>query len=236
MRPMAIVVVVVAFTGWRTPPAPSSSGPEASLSARRASVSGHVVVSASPPLPPATLSPYARRRYEPPQRPGVPGGAEDAFVYLEPLDGAPPKGSGASPRIVQRDRTIIPHVTVTQVGQLVEFPNEDDVFHSLFSLSPGNRFSLGRYGPGVTETNRFQTPGVVRLFCDIHSEMAGVILVLDTPHVTRVGADGAYQLTGLPAGTYRAIAWHPTAGADTVTVTLGATESVVQDFLLRARR
>lgn len=215
---------------WSVEPGPEAKGE------LLASLSGRVTVSADPPSPPVTLSPYARRRYEPPQEPGAPGGAEDAFVYLEPL-GAPPPPHGAEPaRILQRDRTIIPHVSVARVGQLVEFPNEDDIFHNLFSLSPGNRFSLGRYAPGVTETNVFETAGVVRLFCDIHAEMAGVILVVSTPWVTRVDVDGGYRLGGVPAGRYRAIAWHPTSRPDTMEVTLGDATEVAQDFTLSPAR
>jgi hypothetical protein len=144
--------------------------------------------------------------------------------------------SAAGPAvIVQTDRTIIPYVSVAQVGQLVEFPNEDDIYHNLFSLSSGNRFSLGRYAPGVTETNRFEQAGVVHLFCDIHAEMAGVILVVNTPYVTRVAADGTYRLT-VPGGTYRAVAWHPTAGADTATLTIPDGPAVAQDFALLGSR
>jgi hypothetical protein len=138
-------------------------------------------------------------------------------------------------RILQRNRTVLPHVSAVRVGQLVQFPNEDDVYHNLLSLSPGNRFSLGRYAPGVTETNVFETPGVVRLFCDIHAEMAGVILVVATPYLARVEADGTFRLAGVPAGAYRAIAWHPTAGADTVTLEVRE-PGTTQDFALRSAR
>ena len=99
-------------------------------------------------------------------------------------------------------------------------------------MSPGNRFSLGRYAPDVTETHRFEETGVVRLFCDIHSEMAGVILVVDTPHVVRVGADGSYSLASVPSGTYHAIAWHPSAGADTTTIELADGATTTLDFTL----
>lgn len=211
-------------------PAPSDEGGLA------ASLYGRVTVSVDPPSPPVTLSPYARRRYEPPQEPGAPGGAEDAFVYLEALTGETPPPGAEPARILQRDRTIIPHVSVAQVGQVVEFPNEDDIFHNLFSLSPGNRFSLGRYAPGVTETNVFGTPGTVRLFCDIHAEMAGVILVVSTPWVARVGADGGYRIEAVPAGAYRAIAWHPTSRPDTIEVTLGDGAESTHDFTLRPAR
>jgi plastocyanin len=152
------------------------------------------------------------------------------------LDGTAPPRSGASAVITQRQRTILPHVTAVQVGQLVEFPNEDDIFHNLFSLSAGNRFSLGRYAPGVTETNVFENPGVVHLFCDIHAEMAGVILVVATPYVARVEPDGAYSVNDVPAGRYRAVAWHPTAGADTATLSIPDAPRVSQDFVLLGGR
>lgn len=230
------IMALIGLGGAPAPELPSAAHTALGGPPELASLSGHVEVSARPQAPPASLSPYARRRYTPPQTPGVPGGAEDAFVYLEPADGSAPSAGAAPVRITQRERTIIPHVAVAQVGQLVEFPNEDDVFHNLFSLSPENRFSLGRYSPGVTETNRFERPGVVRLFCDIHAEMAGVILVVSTPWVTRVAPDGGYRLDGVPAGDYRAVAWHPTAGADTADVRLGDADDRPLDFTLVAGR
>ena len=238
-RLVALALALSALTGSASPFA--NAAPNAVLSAarepaRRASLTGGVTVSADPPAPPASLSPYARRRYTPPQNPGVPGGEEDAFVYLEPLDRTPPPPSSVPARILQRERTIIPHVSVARVGQLVEFPNGDDVYHNLFSLSPGNRFSLGRYAPSVTETNTFENAGVVQLFCDIHAEMAGVILVVSTPWVARVEPGGAYRIGDVPAGRYRAIAWHPVAGADTVELTLQETQQAAQDFTLPAAR
>ena len=226
---VSIALISAMLAALSDPPSPPASS-------RAGSVAGQVSVTSTVQPPPVALSPYARRRYTPPQTPGVPGGEEDAFVYLEPVGRRAPVAGEAAVRITQRERTIIPHVAVAQVGQLVEFPNEDDVFHNLFSLSPGNRFSLGRYSPGVTETNRFQSVGVVRLFCDIHAEMAGVILVVATPWIAEVAADGTYRLDGVPAGAYRAIAWHPTADADTVPVSVADGRVSSLDFTLRAAR
>jgi hypothetical protein len=230
-----VVLAMVVAAGWVSSSAAIPGGTNPDSVQARGAVSGRVIVSTSTASPPATLSPYARRRYRPPQNPGVPGGAEDAVVYLEPLDAPVVNNSNDPAVILQRERTITRHVSVVGVGQLVEFPNEDDVYHNLFSLSSGNRFSLGRYAPGVTETNRFENPGVVRLFCDIHAEMAGVILVVSTPYVTRVEADGTYRLT-VPDGAYRAIAWHPTAGADTAQLSIPVGPDVAQDFALLGGR
>ena len=164
------------------------------------------------------------------------GGPADAFVYLEALGDAlmPPPGEPA--RIIQRERLILPHASAVRRGQTVEFPNDDDVFHNLFSLSRGNRFNLGRYGPGISPAHAFETAGVVRLFCDIHAEMAGVVLVVDTPWLARVGGDGSYAVRDVPAGDYRAVAWHPTAGADTLLVTVADGRDVDLDFTLIAAR
>lgn len=234
-KSLSVVLASLALAGWAGVSGRSTTDERTPMLPVRGSLTGRVIVSAAPPPPPTSLSPYARRRYRPPQSPGEPGGAEDAFVYLESLDRTVPTETDEPVVILQRERTIIPHVTVTQVGQVVQFPNEDDVYHNLFSLSSGNRFSLGRYAPGVTETNVFHSPGIVHLFCDIHAEMAGVILVVNTPYVTRVDADGSYNLT-VPGGRYRAVAWHPTAGADTAMLTIPDGPTVAQDFALLGGR
>jgi hypothetical protein len=166
----------------------------------------------------------------------VAGGPADAFVYLEAIGGTSAPTPGAPARIVQRERLILPHATAVRRGQAVEFPNDDDVFHNLFSLSPGNGFNLGRYAPGDSRTHTFGETGVVRLFCDIHAEMAGVVLVVDTPWLARVEGDGSYALRGVPAGEYRAIAWHPAAGSDTTAVTITDGREVDLDFALVAGR
>ena len=230
IRLLAVIALVFVGRGEARPSTEASHAPPLT------SVSGHVGMVAPDPDPPGALGAYARRRPVPPQTPGIPGGVEDAFVYLEPLG----EGAGPAPSdpvvIHQRDRVVLPHTSVARVGQVVEFPNGDDVFHNLFSLSPGNRFSLGRYAPGVTETAVFQSSGVVQLFCDIHAEMAGVILVVTTPYVARVGADGAYTVDDVPGGRYLAVAWHPAAGADSVRITVEDDAAVTQDFALTGSR
>jgi plastocyanin len=199
-------------------PAPGADG----------AVVGTVRLPAVEGSPPPMLSPYARPRYRPPPRTDVASrSSEGVVIYLQ---GGAPVASGAlePARIVQRNRTILPHVTAIQVGMRVDFPNEDDVFHNLFSLSASHRFNLGRYPPGESQSELFPRPGVVRLFCDIHSEMGGVILVLDTPYFTNADAEGRFRIAGVPPGEYTAIAWHELAGADSTRIVVrdGAETSV----------
>ena len=187
-----------------------------------------VVVEASPPM----LSPYARPRYRPPARAeSASGSPESVVVYLI---GRETTASESRPpaRVSQRNRTILPHVTAIQAGTRVEFPNEDDVFHNLFSLSGPHQFNLGRYPPGESKAEVFTKPGVVRLFCDIHSEMSGVILVVDTPYFTKPDAQGRYRIEGVPAGEYTAVAWHEVAGSDSVGVMVTGAQETTVDFML----
>ncbi len=101
-----------------------------------------------------------------------------------------------------------PAVLPIQVGSAVAFPNGDDFYHSVFSYSKPKRFDLGRYRKDdKPPVERFDKPGVVKLYCEIHQHMRGVILVLDTPYFTTTQTNGEYRLENLPAGTYQLKAW-----------------------------
>ena len=195
-------------------------------------VSGTVRLSVTQGDPPARLSPYARPRYRPPVRPDATSSSpQTAVVYLRGRTAAPPAPTEVV-RVQQRNRTIIPHVTAVQVGTRVAFPNDDDVFHNLFSLSAPHRFNLGRYPPGESRIETFERVGIVRLFCDIHSEMGGVILVVDTPYFTSPDADGRFRIAGVPPGEYTAIVWHELAGTDSTRVVVRDGAETTVDFAL----
>jgi hypothetical protein len=195
-------------------------------------VSGMVRLTAPAASRQTMLSPYARPRYRPPARnENSSSSPENVVVYLH---GPAPITAGARPpaRIIQRNRTIIPHVTVVQTGTRVDFPNEDDVFHNIFSLSGPKRFNLGRYPPGESRSEMFAKAGVVRLFCDIHSEMGGVILVVDTPYFTQPDAQGRFRIADVPEGEYTAVVWHEVAGVDSTRVVITAGSEAKLDFSL----
>jgi hypothetical protein len=221
-RRLVVLLVATASVSWTRAPEPAPSG----------TVAGTVALVEPPPRALPDLGRYARRRAVPPPKPSRTDGVGDVVVYLVPDRPTGGPAGGAAPRVVQRERTIVPFLTVAYVGQQVEFPNRDDVFHNLFSLSEPNRFDLGRYAPGETRTHTFERAGAVRLFCDIHSEMAGVILVLDTPYHTRPDAAGGFRIEDVPAGRYTAVAWHDRAGADTVRVVVEAGATARADFSL----
>ena len=139
------------------------------------------------------------------------------------VDGADPRA--AARRSVRR-RAI-------QRGARIRFPNRDDVFHNLFSLSDTHPFNLGRYAPGESRSETFPEAGIVRMFCDIHSEMGGTILILDTWLFARPAADGSYRIDGVPAGRHRVVAWHDSGIADTTVVDVASSGTARVDFDLR---
>jgi hypothetical protein len=70
------------------------------------------------------------------------------------------------------------------------------------------------------------------MFCDIHSDMVGVILVLDTPYFAKPDLSGTYRITGVGPGRYTLVAWHESARADSVEVNVPASGVVRADFRL----
>jgi plastocyanin len=116
--------------------------------------------------------------------------------------------SAAPARIAQRDEQFQPHIVPVLRGATVEFPNEDDVFHNVFSLSSAKTFDLGRYPKGSSKSVEFDRSGVVQLFCHIHSDMSAVVLVLDDPFFAVPTETGRYVIDGVPAGDYTVIGWH----------------------------
>jgi len=196
-------------------------------------IEGTVRVAVAPESAPPALSPYARRRYRPPAPSApTPGSPVNVVVYVLPAIEAAAAAplAPAEATIEQRNRAIVPHVTAIQRGARVQFPNRDDVFHNLFSLSETRPFNLGRYPPGESRSVTFPRAGIVRMFCDIHSEMGGTILVLDTWLFTQPDASGAYRITGVPEGRHRVVAWHDAQIADTVTVTVTSSAVARADF------
>jgi plastocyanin len=128
-------------------------------------------------------------------------------VYLENVPGPPPELAKYRKSIRQQDQAFWPELTVIVKGASIDFPNEDRVFHNVFSLSEAAKFDLGLYKQGDSKSITFRRPGVVDLYCNIHPEMVAKIKVVDSVFYAVTGADGAFRLDGVPAGTYPLVAW-----------------------------
>ncbi len=161
--------------------------------------------------------------------------AEDvgqAVVWLEA--GAPAPVAPIEAEIGTSKKEFAPHVLVVPVGSTVGFPNHDPFNHNVFSLSEENPFDLGLYGRGETRTVRFDRPGVVRVYCNVHAQMSAVVVVRDTPWFAQPSSDGSFVLRNVPPGAYTLHLWHerapevtrelsvPAAGVGDLTLTLDA--------------
>jgi plastocyanin len=120
----------------------------------------------------------------------------------------------------QRDQTFVPHVLAITVGTLVDFPNSDMTFHNVFSLSKTRAFDLGRYSRGKSKAVRFDRPGVVQVFCDIHSHMSAYILVFAHRYFAVTDQAGNFTIAGVPPGSYTLAVWHEGEVRDTRAVTI----------------
>src|SRR5579863_2854001 len=132
-------------------------------------------------------------------------------IALEPMDGAVPSHAPNHARMVQKDKTFTPHVLPVQIGTTVDFPNYDPIFHNAFSNYDGQLFDVGLYPPGSSRDVHFTREGVVRIFCNIHSSMSALIVVLKTPYFTTTTRDGSFQIANVPPGEYRLKVFHERA-------------------------
>jgi plastocyanin len=144
------------------------------------------------------------------------------LVYIAKAPSEPLDASKATFVMDQRNLTFIPHVLPIPEGVTVDFPNNDNVNHNVFSLSRAKKFNLGSYPRGQSKKVTFDAPGIVELRCDVHAEMAAYILVMKNPYFAVTDSKGRFTIpdvkymkqhgiTGikdLPAGKYVLKNWH----------------------------
>jgi plastocyanin len=160
-------------------------------------------------------------------------GLRDAVVFVEGVKaGSPPR----QPIVVdQRRRSFRPHVTAVLLGTTVLFPNNDTVYHNVFSYREGKRFDLGLYPVGTTQRVHFDRPGLVKIYCNIHSTMSAFIWVLENPYFAISQGSGDYRIEEVPAGSYTVRVWHERLGERAYSVRVLASGVTSLDPALGAR-
>ena len=138
-------------------------------------------------------------------------------VWLSPQGGLAgaafePSATPGHFRMEQKNKSFNPHLLVVPIGSTVEFPNLDPFFHNVFSQFNGKRFDLGLYEAGSTRVVHFDHEGISYLFCNIHSQMAAVIVTLRTPYFASGTRSGVLDLKNVPEGDYEMHVW--AEGAD----------------------
>jgi len=158
----------------------------------------------------------------------------NVVLYLESsaIESPGQNASGDSFQMEQKNESFLPHILPIVKGSTVVFPNSDPIYHNVFSLSKPASFDLGRYPRGASRSVRFDEPGVVKVFCHIHSDMSAVILVLDNPYFTTPDAEGSFRFPDLPSGTYTITAWHERARPIRREVLIRAGQETTMDFAI----
>jgi plastocyanin len=169
--------------------------------AAAAAVSGHVRLVDS-------LLPAVRKRQD----------YSGVVVWLEPVAADPRAAPLQVHRAAmeQKDKRFVPHILAVQAGTEVYFPNFDPIFHSAFSNFSGQIFDLGLYAPGTHKTIAFRRTGIVRVFCNIHPIMSGVIVVLKYPWFAVSDPSGAFSIPNVPPGEYQLHLFHERATPGTL--------------------
>src|SRR6267142_4738273 len=159
----------------------------------------------------------------------APGVAAATIVYAEALDGG--RTQTGQFKMTQKNKSFVPHVLAIPVGSTIAFPNDDSIFHNVFSLSRPNPFDLGLYRAGTSKDRTFATPATYRVFCNIHPQMSAIILVLPTSYITEADAAGNYRFD-MPPGRYRVIAWSERAEPASVELAVAASAITAPDLSL----
>jgi plastocyanin len=195
------------------------------------------MVRATAPTPPVTAGSegegnYESRRYKFVEKIDYEH-LTDFVVYIDqPLREVTPRSPVAVAVTTQKDASFEPHVLPIAVGTTVRWPNDDDIFHNVYSTSEAKEFDLGYYKKEKTPEILFDRPGRVDVFCAIHTKMHCIILILPNPFFATVDGKGRFTIKNVPAGTYKLRAWHELLPGQVKEVVVPADGEVKVDFAL----
>jgi plastocyanin len=145
--------------------------------------------------------------------------ASEVVVWLVPLNDGQRAHLDTSKRVsrmTQHNKKFVPHLLVVPVGSIISFPNLDPWFHNVFSLYRGKRFDLGLYEAGSQKEVRFDRPGPSYIFCNIHPEMMGVVLTIDSDLYAISNETGHWTIPDVPRGRYALHVWYENASVETL--------------------
>lgn len=149
------------------------------------------------------------------------------------LDTTPPKAV-LPPKITSKNKRFEPRILAVPVGTTVEFPNVDRIHHNVFSLSERAKFDLGLYKNGASKPYRFETPGLVNVYCNIHPQMAAFVFVVDGQIYGQTNANGTAMLAGVPPGKKPLKVWDEKGGEWTGTIDVASGKTTTLGVALDA--
>ena len=160
----------------------------------------------------------------------------EVIVSLKPLNFKPQVLPLKNVKVFQKDKSFSPNLIAVTVGTTVQFVNQDDFYHNVFSLTPKSRFNIGRRPAGSSNGATIKKLGIVKVFCDIHPHMKATIVSLDTPYFATVDSDGSYKINGLPDGKYQIEIYISEYKSNFQTIELQNGETLITDLILDQQR
>ena len=160
------------------------------------------------------------------------------FVYVKSgLEGKKFPVPGSKVTIDQKGCMYTPHVFGMMAGQSLEIINDDPFMHNIHALPKNSSpFNIGQPKKGMKNTKTFDKPEVmVKVKCDVHNWMSAYIGVLNHPFFAVSDDKGNFTIKDLPAGDYVLEAWQEKYGAQTMKVTVGASETKTADFTFEGK-
>jgi plastocyanin len=168
------------------------------------------------------------------------GKVQNVFVYVK--DGKTAEGRSLTaytfapptPEVLldQKGCQYTPHVLGLMTTQQLKVTNSDATTHNV-NVQPksnqGFNQAQGQSAPAIVKTFP-RAESQVPVKCNQHPWMKAYLNVMRHPFFAVSGADGTFQIAGLPPGTYTVAAWHERFGEKTQSVTVGAKEQKTQDF------
>jgi plastocyanin len=158
---------------------------------------------------------------------------ETVVVYLDDVPGAP-ANTEKHAIIKQREKQFEPPLTVVVKGTTIDFPNEDKIFHNVFSVSRPSRFDLGLYKSGTSKSVEMKRTGTVDVYCNIHPDMVAKVKIVDNPYYTLTDTGGHFTIEGVPPGKYPITAWLPSGDEAHGTVDVKAGEAAKVELEVKA--
>jgi plastocyanin len=161
----------------------------------------------------------------------------DAVVYIEKVGDNKYDAPTEHGTVDQVDLVFIPHVIAVQKGTTIDFPNNDQVRHNVFSPPDCcNQFNLGTYDIGASKPVTFDKSCEIPLLCNVHAEMSAYVVVLDNPYFGVTAKDGSFTIDNVPPGTYKLKTWHEKLKTIEQDVTVEGGKTVEVSFTLKKRK
>ncbi len=154
----------------------------------------------------------------------------EGVVFVENVEAEfePPN---KNPVMDQKNKIFTPHLLPILVGSTVDFPNSDDVRHSVYSRKgSATNFNLGQYPTGVVKHVKFDEPGVTHLACNVHKEMSAYVITNPNPYFALTDRKGNFEIRNVPAGRRTLTLFHEKLEPKTIEVTVEANKDTFVEF------